>query len=119
MDKGKLEVSQATSPRAATRPDAVASDLDAGPALGARASARYVIRKKIADGGMAEIFLASQSGAEGFARPVILKRILPGLSADPQFRDMLVDEAHIAMSLNHGNIVPVLDLGRSAGATSW
>ena len=76
---------------------------------------RYVSLKKIADGGMAEIFLAHQSGAEGFARPVILKRILPGLSADPQFRDMLVDEAHIAMSLNHGNIVPVLDLGQSRG----
>ena len=76
---------------------------------------RYVYRKKIADGGMAEIFLANQAGAEGFARPVILKRILPGLSADPQFRDMLIHEAHIAMSLSHGNIVPVLDLGQSQG----
>jgi serine/threonine-protein kinase len=76
---------------------------------------RYKIAKKIADGGMAEIFLATQSGAEGFERTVILKRILPGLSADPTFRNMLVDEAHIAMSLNHGNIVQVLDLGRSNG----
>ena len=78
-------------------------------------SERYVIRKKIADGGMAEIFLASQLGAEGFDRPVVLKRILPEFSAHAQFRDMLVDEAHIAMSLNHTNIVPVLDLGQANG----
>src|SRR5919205_1421414 len=76
---------------------------------------RYAVMKKIADGGMAEIFLATHSGAEGFQRPVIVKRILPAFSADPQFRNMLVDEAHIAMTLNHSNIVPVLDLGRSGG----
>jgi serine/threonine protein kinase len=76
---------------------------------------RYAIVKKIADGGMAEIFLAKHSGAEGFERLVIVKRILPAFSADPQFRNMLVDEAHIAMTLNHSNIVPVLDLGRSGG----
>jgi serine/threonine protein kinase len=76
---------------------------------------RYLSLKKIADGGMAEIFFAHQSGAEGFARSVILKRIRSELSADPQFRDMLIDEAHIAMSLNHNNIVPVMDLGKSRG----
>jgi serine/threonine-protein kinase len=76
---------------------------------------RYTILKKIADGGMAEIFLAKQTGAEGFERLCILKRILPAYSADPQFRNMLLDEAHIAMSLHHSNIVPVLDLGRAEG----
>jgi serine/threonine protein kinase len=80
-----------------------------------RTHGRYTILKKIADGGMAEIFLATQSGAEGFARTVILKRILPAFSGDLHFRNMLVDEAHIAMSLNHSNIVPVLDLGESNG----
>jgi serine/threonine-protein kinase len=74
---------------------------------------RYTVVKKVADGGMAEIFLATQTGAEGFAREVILKRILPVFSGDPQFRNMLVDEAHIAMTLHHGNIVQVLDLGEA------
>lgn len=78
-------------------------------------SARYAVRKKIADGGMAEIFLADLQGAEGFARPVVLKRILPALSAQPELRGLLIDEAHLAMTLIHGNIVQVLDLGR-AGA---
>jgi serine/threonine-protein kinase len=77
------------------------------------ASTRYSVQRKIADGGMAEIFLGTLSGEEGFERPIILKRILPALSADPQFRGMLVDEAHVAMTLTHGNIVQVLDLGRA------
>jgi hypothetical protein len=78
---------------------------------------RYTILKKVADGGMAEIFLATQTGAQGFERTVVCKRILPELSADPQFRHMLVDEAHIAMGLNHSNIVQVFDLGEAEGRT--
>ncbi len=76
---------------------------------------RYHISRKIADGGMAEIFLGSQRGVEGFERPVVLKRILQSLVADPQFRHQMIDEAHVAMSLNHSNIVQVLDLGHMAG----
>jgi eukaryotic-like serine/threonine-protein kinase len=74
---------------------------------------RYRVLSKIAHGGMAEIFLALQGGAEGFQKPVVLKRILPALAADPTFVRMLVDEAHIASSLNHSNLVQVLDLGKS------
>jgi serine/threonine protein kinase len=76
---------------------------------------RYTVVKKVADGGMAEIFLAQMTGAQGFARTVIIKRILPVFSVDPHFRNMIVDEAHIAMSLHHGNIVQVLDLGEERG----
>ena len=76
---------------------------------------RYTIVSKLADGGMAEIFLGIQHGAEGFQKPVVLKRILTAFSADPQFRNMFLDEAHISMSLNHSNIVQVLDLGVSRG----
>jgi serine/threonine-protein kinase len=76
---------------------------------------RYTIKGKLADGGMAEIFLAVQHGAEGFEKPVVLKRILTQFSADQQFRNMLLDEAHISMSLQHSNIAQVLDLGVAAG----
>ena len=48
--------------------------------------ARYRKLRKIADGGMAEIFLATQHGAEGFERRVVLKQILAPLLADPKFR---------------------------------
>jgi serine/threonine-protein kinase len=76
---------------------------------------RYTILGKLADGGMAEIFLATQHGAEGFEKHVVLKRILTQFSADPQFSNMFIDEAHISMSLQHSNIVQVLDLGVAGG----
>lgn len=81
------------------------------------AHGRYTIVGKLADGGMAEIFLAVQHGAEGFERRVVLKRVLSAFSADPQFRNMFVDEAHISMSLHHNGIVQVLDLGVANGRT--
>ena len=74
---------------------------------------RYHVVSKIAHGGMAEIFLALQRGEEGFQKPVVLKRILPALAEDASFVRMLVDEAHIASTLNHSNLVQVLDLGKS------
>ncbi|HVY40034.1 MAG TPA: serine/threonine-protein kinase, partial [Polyangia bacterium] len=76
---------------------------------------RYKIQRRVADGGMAEIFLATQLGRDGFQKPVILKRIHSTIYADPQFRNMFIDEAHISMSLSHSNIVQVLDLGASSG----
>jgi serine/threonine protein kinase len=79
--------------------------------------ARYRKLRKIADGGMAELFLAIQQGAEGFERRVVLKQILAPLLADPKFRNMLIDEAHVAMSLHHSNIAQVLDLGQWKGRT--
>jgi serine/threonine protein kinase len=78
-----------------------------------RRGLRYHLVNKIAHGGMAEIYLALQIGAEGFSKQVVLKRILPALAADPQFVRMLVDEAHIASTLNHSNLVQVLDLGKA------
>jgi len=80
-----------------------------------REHGRYTIERKIAEGGMAEIFLGTQHGAAGFQRPVIVKRLHAIFSASQQFRNMFVDEAHIAMSLNHSNIVQVLDLGMMSG----
>ena len=77
------------------------------------ARGRYHVVSKIAHGGMAEIFLALQKGEQGFQKPVVLKRILPALAADPKFVRMFVDEAHIASTLNHSNLVQVLDLGKS------
>lgn len=80
------------------------------------AKGRYRISRKIADGGMAEIFSGTQHGVEGFERPVVLKRILPVLLAEPQFKNLMIDEAHVAMSLSHSNIVQVLDLGQAKGS---
>lgn len=76
---------------------------------------RYTVNRKLAEGGMAEIFLAKQHGSQGFEKPVVLKRIHAALYADEQFRNMLIDEAHICMGLMHSNIVQILDLGQAGG----
>ncbi len=77
--------------------------------------ARYTVVRKIASGGMAEIYLGTQHGAAGFERPIVIKRIRPEFSASAQFQTMLQDEARIAMGMHHGNVVQVLDLGTSGG----
>jgi serine/threonine-protein kinase len=71
--------------------------------------------QKIADGGSAEVFLGEQLGAAGFKRLVVLKRIRPELYADAQYREMLIEEAQLAMSLHHSNLVEVLDVGEANG----
>lgn len=76
---------------------------------------RYTIDRKLAEGGMAEIFLARQHGSQGFEKLVVLKRIKSTFIADEQFKNMLIDEAHISMSLQHNNIAQTLDLGEAGG----
>jgi serine/threonine protein kinase len=74
---------------------------------------RYEPLKKLATGGMAEIFLAKQSGLEGFEKVVVLKRILPHLASDDEFVSMFLDEARIAAKLSHPNVVQIYDLGKA------
>ncbi len=76
----------------------------------------YELVERIGMGGMAEVFKASQSGEEGFERLVAVKRILPNLSADPDFEKMFIDEAKIAVQLQHPNIAQIYDLGRDGDA---
>lgn len=73
---------------------------------------RYEILDRIGVGGMAEVYRARAFGAEGFQKTLVLKKILPHLSDDPHFQSMFVDEAKIAVALQHQNVVQILDLGR-------
>jgi serine/threonine protein kinase len=70
---------------------------------------RYVVRRKIAEGGMAEIFLAASRGPEGFEKEVVIKRIRSALADDPSFVQMFISEARVASKLNHPNIVHIFD----------
>lgn len=72
---------------------------------------KYQIIERIAAGGMAEVFKARLEGIGGFHRTYAIKRILPHLTSNPEFVDLLVDEAKIAGLLSHANIVQILDLG--------
>ncbi len=72
----------------------------------------YRIVRKIAVGGMAEIYLARQRAIEGLERTVVLKRILPTYIDNPEFVTMFLDEARLLAALSHPNIAQVLDLGK-------
>lgn len=74
---------------------------------------RYEVLRKIATGGMAELFLAKQVGMEGFEKVVAIKRILAHLAYDEEFINMFRDEARIVAKLSHPNIVQIYDLGKS------
>ena len=74
---------------------------------------RYKILARLAEGGMAEIFLARQTGIGGFEKLVVVKRILPHLAREKTFVEMFLDEAVIAAQLNHPNIVQIYDLGQA------
>ncbi|MBL8957406.1 MAG: protein kinase [Myxococcaceae bacterium] len=82
----------------------------AGQAVG-----NYQLIKKLATGGMAEVWLANQIGIEGFNRHIVVKRILPHLSEDPEFVQMFLNEAKIASRFNHPNIAQIYDLGQGDG----
>lgn len=77
---------------------------------------RYLLTQKIATGGMAEIFLAKFFGTAGFEKDLVIKRILPQWSYNQEFIAMLIDEAKIAVQLNHANIVQVFELGKEKEA---
>jgi serine/threonine protein kinase len=77
---------------------------------------RYRLVRQLAQGGMAEIFVAKQVGPEGFERTAVIKRVLPGLATDADFVQMFLDEARISAALSHPNLVQVFDFGHVDGA---
>jgi len=79
---------------------------------GARTLGSYQLLSQLAVGGMAEIYVARTHGVGGFEKMVALKVIHPNFSADPDFVQMLVDEAKLSVQLTHANIVQTFDLGR-------
>ncbi|QRN96243.1 protein kinase [Archangium violaceum] len=77
--------------------------------------ATYRLIRKLAAGGMAEVFLAKVVGAEGFEKPVAVKRILPSLAQDREFVELFLREAKLTVCLQHANVVQVFDLGAING----
>ena len=72
---------------------------------------KYEIIKRLAVGGMGEIFLALQRGFAGFDRLAIIKTLLPELAEQEGFIDQFLDEARVAATLNHPNIVCIYEVG--------
>ena len=72
---------------------------------------RYRLLERLGQGGMAEVFKAKSFGVEGFEKILVIKRILPELARSPEFAEMFIHEAKLAVRLSHANIVQVFDLG--------
>ena len=76
---------------------------------GSRVFGKYEVVRRIAVGGMGEIFLARQTGVVD--RLVILKSLLPQLASDAQALAQFLDEARILGSINHPNVCALFDVG--------
>lgn len=79
---------------------------------GRKLAGKYELMKPLGAGGMAEVFLARQTGVGGFKRHVAVKRILPGHSSDRDFVSMFLTEARVAAHINHPNVVQIYDVGQ-------
>jgi len=75
----------------------------------------YEIERRLATGGMAEVYVARRVGPHGFSKRVALKKILPQYAKDQEFVAMFIEEARIAAQLEHPNIVQVFDFGEYSG----
>lgn len=76
---------------------------------------RYLLLKRLSRGGMGEIFLAKLGEIEGFEKLVIIKKVLPNLVENQDFIARFIDEAQVAIKLNHANIAAVYEVGRTNG----
>jgi serine/threonine protein kinase/tetratricopeptide (TPR) repeat protein len=72
---------------------------------------KYSLIRKIGTGGMAEVFLARTVVAQGLNKTLVIKKIHSAYARSKQFVTMFVDEAKIALGLNHPNIIQVFDFG--------
>lgn len=72
---------------------------------------RYLLVQRLSRGGMGEIFLAKH-GLAGFEKLAVIKKVLPHLAADAQFISRFVDEAQVAIKLQHVNVAQVFEVGR-------
>ena len=75
---------------------------------------RYQLIGELASGGMATVYLARLAGVGGFQRFVAIKRLHPHLAKAQDFVEMFLDEARLAASIHHQNVVPILEIGTSS-----
>ena len=75
----------------------------------------YELLEPLATGGMARVYRARMIGALGFEKIVALKFMLPGFASEPDAVKMFIDEARLAATHSHANIVGILDFGQKDG----
>jgi serine/threonine protein kinase len=75
---------------------------------------KYQLLRKIASGGMGQVFLAREHGA-GIERLVVIKRVLPHLAQDEGFLEMFQEEAQLVAGLRHPNLITILEWAQVEG----
>ncbi len=80
-----------------------------------RGFGRYRLIKRLAFGGMAEVYLAQLSGAASFSKLVVVKLVLPHCAEDPEFLELFRDEGCLAARLSHPNIAQTFEMGEAEG----
>ena len=77
---------------------------------------RYLLVDQIGAGGMAEVFTAVSFGVGRFRRAFVIKRLRAELDGNATAVSLFIDEANLASTLVHPNIVPVFDFGEAGGS---
>ncbi|HBU48708.1 MAG TPA: hypothetical protein DEB46_10390 [Myxococcales bacterium] len=85
------------------------------PLLDELIDGRYKLIKRLGVGGMAEVYLAEQTGPRGFSRRAVIKRIHRHMAEEERFVKSFEDEARLAALLQHPNIVRTEDFGDDDG----
>jgi hypothetical protein len=73
---------------------------------------RYFLIDRLGEGGMAEVYTAVAFGAENFRRAFVIKLLHSSSQRSDSLVEMFIDEAKLASTLVHGNIIPVYDFGK-------
>ena len=94
---------------------ALAESDQASPAIETRTLGRYALRYRVGQGGMASVYLAQLSTAEGFRKWVAVKTVHPHIAEEPRFVQMFLDEARLAARMDHPNVCSVFDFGEANG----
>ena len=109
------EQSEKPASRVTPRPPGLADEVAKNPETMPRRFGKYTLLRKLAVGGMAELYLALQKSVAGFEKLIVVKRVLPRLAQDQTFIEMLLQEAKIAATLNHPNVAQTYDVGFAEG----
>src|SRR5512135_2599467 len=75
----------------------------------------YTLIRRLATGGMGELFLAQRTGSASYSSMVVVKRIRTDLLDEEGFVDMFLGEAKVASLIDHPNVVRIYEWGEVEG----